>query len=90
MNRRHFLKSVCTTLPGSAALLFLVGCIASRVSPTVSEQKEQAWRCSNCGHLTRSKQDLTDTRCPRCKRKGFITKITEKELQDYLKEYRAS
>ena len=90
MNRRHFLKSVCTSLAGSAALLFLVGCIAPRVSPKVSEQKAQAWRCGNCGHLTRSDQDLTDTRCPRCKRKGFITKITEKELQDYLKQYNES
>lgn len=90
MNRREFLKSACAALAGSAALLLLAGCVAPLISPAVSEQKAQAWRCGNCGHLTRSDQDLTDTRCPRCKRKGFIVRITEKELQDYLQEYSAS
>jgi len=87
MNRRQFLKSVCVAVLGSAALVFTSGgCVAPLVSRTVSEQKSQPWRCGYCGHLTRSDRDLTDTRCPRCKRKGFLTRITEKELQDYLKQ----
>jgi DNA-directed RNA polymerase subunit RPC12/RpoP len=90
MNRRHFLRSVCFALAGSVAFLFSGGCVAPLISPTVSEQKSQAWRCGNCGHLTRSNQDLTDMRCPRCKRKGFLTRITEKELQEYLKQHNAS
>ena len=86
MNRRDFLRSVCVTLAGSVAFLFSGGCGAPLISPTVSEQKSQAWRCGNCGHLTRSNQDLTGTRCPRCKRKGFLMRITEKELQEYLNQ----
>ena len=87
MNRRQFLKSVGVAVAGSAALVCISGgCVAPRVSATVSEQTSQAWRCEYCGHLTRSSQDLTDTRCPRCMRKGFLKKITEKELQDYLKQ----
>lgn len=90
MNRRHFLRSAFVTLAGSAAFLLSGGCVAPLVSPTVSEQKSQAWRCGNCGHLTRSSRDLTGTRCPRCKRKGFIVRISEEELQGYLKRYEAS
>ena len=90
MNKRNFLKYALNALTGGVTLLFLSGCIASRISPTVKKQKTQAWRCGNCGHLTRSDQDLTDTRCPRCKRKGYIVRITEKELQNYLQEYSAS
>lgn len=86
MDRRQFLSSMGVALAGSAAILVTAGgCIAPHISPSVSGQKSQAWRCDNCGHLTRSDRDLTDTRCPRCFRTGFMKKITEKELQDYLK-----
>jgi DNA-directed RNA polymerase subunit RPC12/RpoP len=87
MNRRRFLKSACVAVTGSAALVLVSGgCVAPRVSATVSEETSQAWRCEHCGHLTRSAKDLTDTRCPRCRRKGLLKKITEEELQDYLKQ----
>ena len=85
MNRRTFLRSVCVAVAGGVALLFTTGgCVAPRVSPTVSEQKSQAWRCGHCGYLTRSDRDLTATRCPRCKRKGVLKRITEKELQSTM------
>jgi DNA-directed RNA polymerase subunit RPC12/RpoP len=87
MDRRNFLVSVCAALAGSAGLLFLGGCIAPLISPAVKDQESQAWRCDNCGHLTRSDRDLTNTRCPRCKRKGFLKRITEQELQDCVKRY---
>jgi len=90
MDRRHFLISACVALAGSLAALCSGGCAAPLISPAVSEQTSQAWRCGNCGHLTRSERDLTDTRCPRCGRKGFLTRITEQELQDYLKQYKSS
>ena len=88
MNRRDFLISTCAAL-GSMAVLLSAGC-AALISPAVSDQTSQAWRCGNCGHLTRSDQDLTDTRCPRCGRKGFLARITEKDLQNYLKQYNVS
>jgi len=90
MHRRDFLISACAALTGSLALLLCGSCVAPLISPAVSEKKAQAWRCGNCGHLTRSDQDLTDKRCPRCRRKGFLTKITEQELQDFLKQYNAA
>ncbi|MBC8453469.1 hypothetical protein H8D64_00260 [PVC group bacterium] len=87
MRRRDFLKSVCVAGLGSAAFVFtLGGCIAPKISKTVSTEKSQPWRCEHCGHLTRSGDDLANTRCPRCKRKGVMVKITEKELQMYLKK----
>ena len=86
MNRRQFIKSASTTLAGSAILIFTSGCIAPRISPMVAEKKSQAWQCGNCEHLTRSDKNLSDTRCPRCMRKGFMAKITEKELLEALEE----
>jgi DNA-directed RNA polymerase subunit RPC12/RpoP len=85
MHRRQFLSFMGVALAGRAAILVTAGgCVAPHVSPTVAGQKSQAWRCGKCGHLTRSDRDLTDTRCPRCFRKGFMKKVTEKELQDDL------
>ena len=85
MNRRVFLKSILAAVAGSVPLVLLSGgCVAPRVSPTISENKSQPWRCEHCGHLTRSDDDLTDTRCPRCMRKGVMKKITEEELTKYL------
>jgi len=85
MRRRRFLRSLCVSIGAVSVSLFMAGgCVAPRVSPTVSELKTQVWLCGYCGHLTRSDEDLTSTRCPRCKRKGFMKTITEKELQDRL------
>lgn len=86
MDRRIFLVALGYGLTGSAFLLCSGGCIAPRVSSKVYDKKVQAWRCSNCGHLTRTGDDLTDERCPRCKRKGFFARITEEKLERYLEE----
>jgi len=87
MSKRRFLRSLSLAVGAASVPLFLAGgCVAPRVSSAVSELKTQPWRCEYCGHLTRSDQDLTATRCPRCKRKGSIKKITEEELQGYLKQ----
>ncbi|NCC49796.1 MAG: hypothetical protein EOM20_01140 [Spartobacteria bacterium] len=85
MIKRHFLKSMLALSVGVPMLVLLGGCIAPRVSPDVSESKAQPWRCEHCGHLTRSDADLTDARCPRCMRKKVMKKITEAQLQEYLK-----
>lgn len=90
MNRRDFLVSACALAAVNLAMLCSGGCVAPLISPAVSENTSQPWRCGNCGHLTRSERDLTDTRCPRCRRRGFLAKITEEELQDCLQQYEAS
>jgi len=85
MNRRVFLRTMLLGIVASVPLAaFLGGCVAPRISTSVSENKSQPWRCEHCGHLTRSDADLTDTRCPRCMRKGVMKKITEEELTKYL------
>jgi phage FluMu protein Com len=85
--RRQFLGSVGLAAAGGAALAVgLGGCMTPLVSPTVAAEKAQAWRCEHCGHLTRSALDLAPTRCPKCHRKGGLTRISEAELQAYLKK----
>jgi len=61
------------------------GCIAPQISPSVLEKDSQPWRCEHCGHLTRSGEDISSSRCPRCKRKHKMKKITEAQLQEYLR-----
>lgn len=85
MNRRDFLKwTVGGAITGS--LLTLVsGCIA-RINESVYEKdKGSPWRCTNCGYLTRSEKNLSDTRCPRCFEKDF-EKITEEQLKKYIEQ----
>lgn len=83
--RRQFLGSMGLAAAGGTALALGLGGCAALVSPTVAAEKSQAWRCEHCGHLTRSDRDLTATQCPRCRRKGVMTKISEADLQVYLK-----
>ena len=84
-SRRAFLRTVSLGVAGGAILGFGAGGCVALVSPTVKDSKAQAWRCGNCGHLLRSDKDLTGTRCPMCYRKGFMKRITEEDLQGYLK-----
>lgn len=86
MDRRSFLVALGCGIAGSASLLCTGGCIAPQVSQSVYGDNVQAWRCSNCGHLTRSDEDLTSKRCTRCFRKGFFNRITEENLKIYLKD----
>jgi DNA-directed RNA polymerase subunit RPC12/RpoP len=84
--RRQFLGSAGLAVAGGTALALGLGGCAALVSPTVTAEKSQAWRCEDCGHLTRSDKDLSASRCPRCHRKGVFTKISEAELQTFLKK----
>ena len=84
MDRRGFLSSTLAGTLGIGGFVLVGGC-APRVSEKVFDKSNgQPWRCGNCGHLTRSDTDLTDVRCPRCGQKRF-SRISEEELQDYLK-----
>ena len=72
-------------LLGFVGLSVLSGC-KSRISKGAYDQSlGEPYRCSNCGHLLRSKTDLTDTRCPRCYAKA-LKKITEEEMAKLLSE----
>ncbi len=82
MNRRSFLKWLgLGTVAGTAG--FLAGCAVRTVNASVQKKKdEQPWRCSKCGLLLRSDDDMSDKRCPRCYTKQ-LKKITEVELEKY-------
>lgn len=85
MDRRDFLKWTLGGVVAGGILTFLNGCVA-RISETVYDKDQGTpWRCSNCGYLTRSTKDLSDTRCPRCMEKD-LKRITEEELQKYIAE----
>lgn len=68
---------------GLSGLSALVGC-KSRIGKSAHDSAlGDPWRCSKCGHLIRSKEDLSGTRCPRCYAKRMV-KISEEEMADYL------
>ncbi len=85
MNKREFNKIWVAGSVGLAGMAVLSGCV-SRVSEAARDkEKGEPYRCTKCGYLTRSKTDLTDTRCPRCHVKKMV-KISEEELAKYLTE----
>ena len=84
MQRRDFLKIVFGGVLAVGPLVVAGGCIAPRISSTAYDTANgQPWRCEVCGHLTRSNDDLTETRCPRC-RKRRLRRISEEELKKAL------
>ena len=85
MNKRTFNKTLLTGILGIAGLSLFSAC-ASKISPEASDQaKGDPYRCTKCGYLTRSKTDLTGTRCPHCFAKKMV-RISEEEMAKYLKE----
>lgn len=89
MDRRAFMKALPLSLAGIAGLITAGGCAAPLVSSNVWDTANGVpWRCQNCGHLTRSDQDLTNTRCPRCGQR-MLARITEEELEQRLKVVKA-
>ncbi len=83
MRRSSFLKVLMGITAGAFAA---AGCVMRTIGVSITEKpKEQPWRCAKCGHLLRSNEDMSAERCPRCYAKK-LGKITEAELQDYLKK----
>lgn len=83
MNKREFQKILVAGGVGIAGMAVLGGC-ASHISESARDKENGVpYRCAKCGHLTRSKTDLTDTRCPRCFAKKMV-KISEEEMTKYL------
>jgi predicted RNA-binding Zn-ribbon protein involved in translation (DUF1610 family) len=87
MHRRTFLRSVTAITAAAAAGLTsftIAGCGAPRVSPKARDQSAgEPWQCQHCGHLTRSQEDLSDDRCPRCYRRQ-LRRISEEEMAQAL------
>jgi DNA-directed RNA polymerase subunit RPC12/RpoP len=85
MNRRGFIKRLLSGILGIGGLAFINSC-APLISATARDKSAgDPWQCMNCGHLTRSKEDLTGTRCPRCG-KRMLTRITEEQMAEALKK----
>jgi DNA-directed RNA polymerase subunit RPC12/RpoP len=83
MTRRQFLRYSALTILGGGFAAAAAGCALRRVSSQVDRSSDQPWRCEHCGYLTRSDQDLSGTRCPRCRRRNVLKRITESELLRY-------
>jgi len=86
MNRRGFINSLLLGLLGMGALALINGCMAPLIGATARDKSAGApWQCMNCGHLTRSSQDLSSTPCPRCTRR-MLQRISEEEMAAALKK----
>jgi DNA-directed RNA polymerase subunit RPC12/RpoP len=89
MNRRGFFKYLLTGILGVGAMVSATGCMAPLVSAKARDKSAgDPWQCMNCGHLTRSREDLAGTRCPRCTLR-MLKKITEEEMAQALKKLNA-
>jgi DNA-directed RNA polymerase subunit RPC12/RpoP len=89
MDRRAFIKVLGAGAAGVVLLVMGTGCPAPLVSSRAWDgAKGSPWRCLNCGHLTRSDEDLTNIRCPHCGTR-MLTRITEEEMEQRLKVIKA-
>jgi DNA-directed RNA polymerase subunit RPC12/RpoP len=89
MNRRGFFKYLMTGILAVGAMVSATGCMAPLVSAAARDKNAgDPWQCMNCGHLTRSREDLAGTRCPRCTQR-MLKKITEEEIARALKKLNA-
>ena len=85
MNKREFNKIWVAGSVGLAGMAVLGGCVSRISEDAMDKEKGEPYRCTKCGYLTRSKTDLSDTRCPRCHAKKMV-KISEEEMAKYLAE----
>jgi DNA-directed RNA polymerase subunit RPC12/RpoP len=66
-------------------LVFVTGCQAPMISATARQKSAgDPWQCMNCGHLTRTREDLSGTRCPRCTLR-MLERITEAQMAEALR-----
>jgi DNA-directed RNA polymerase subunit RPC12/RpoP len=71
---------------GIGALISTSGCGAPLISATARDKSAgDPWQCMNCGHLTRTTEDLAGTRCPRCTQR-MLKRITEEQMAAELKK----
>jgi DNA-directed RNA polymerase subunit RPC12/RpoP len=86
MNRRVFIKRLLATVMGIATLIGANGCMAPLISASARDKSAgDPWQCMNCGHLTRTTEDLAGTRCPRCTQR-MLKRISEEQMAAELKK----
>ena len=86
MNRRGFMKNLLSGILGMSTLTWVTGCMAPLISATARNKSAgDPWQCMNCGHLTRTTEDLSGTRCPRCTLR-MLKQITEAQMAEALKK----
>lgn len=84
MNKREFQKALVVGGAALAGTALLGGCVSKISEDAMDPSKGDPYRCTKCGYLTRSKTDLSGTRCPRCHARKMV-KISEEEMNNYLK-----
>ncbi|TVR45630.1 MAG: hypothetical protein EA402_04065 [Planctomycetota bacterium] len=83
MHRRELLKGLLA-LPLMLPVAGLLSACAPLVSPRAHDPGNgRPWRCTHCGHLTRSLEDISEHRCPRCGRRR-LRNISEEEMTERL------
>jgi predicted Zn-ribbon and HTH transcriptional regulator len=74
-----------TVLLGLAGITALSGC-KSRISKSAyNAELGDPYLCDKCGHLFRSKEDMSTKHCPRCYAKA-LKKISEEDAEKLLAE----
>lgn len=85
MKRREFFFTLIAGMISIIGVSFLSGCMAPRIGENVwNKEAGDPYRCGRCGHLTRSKTDISGDRCPRC-RARMQKRIREEQMTEYLK-----
>ncbi len=86
MTRRNFVKKIVSGMLGFFSLTAIQACMAPLISATARDKNAgDPWQCMNCGHLTRTREDLTGSRCPRCTQR-MLKRISEEEMAAALKK----
>lgn len=85
MKKKEFLRLIVARTIGAASTVLMSGCMAPRIGENVwNKEAGDPYRCGRCGHLTRSKTDISGDRCPRC-RARMQKRISEEQMTEYLK-----
>lgn len=86
MTRRGFIVRLLSGILGVGTLAITNGCMAPLISSTARQKSAgDPWQCQNCGHLTRTNEDISGTRCPRCTQR-MLQQISEEEMAAALKK----
>lgn len=86
MTRRGFIVRLLSGILSVGTLAITNGCMAPLISSTARQKSSgDPWQCQNCGHLTRTNEDISGTRCPRCTQR-MLKQISEEEMAAALKK----